>query len=285
MTASEKEGFWNRLQAIDQRILYVLIIVVVALPLMRPLSLPITVTSATRNAYEKVDEYSGPGSVVVIAYEFIAGNWPEMGPIAVAMTQHLFRKPDIKIIMLAMGRDQGPILAENTLKYVDEMGKEYGEDYVNLGFFAGAEAAMASFASDIPGLVKKDYYGTPIEQLPVMSGLNDLNDIDLFLCLWSGTPGWGEYLRQWQTPYGITVIGGTLGINGPGAQPYVSSGQLKGLVVGLRGGGEYEKLIGKPGEATSGLDAVSTTHLLIIAFIILGNVGYFAGRRRAGGEA
>jgi hypothetical protein len=284
MTAA-KEGIWSRLQTIDQRILYVLIVVVIILPLLSPISLPITVTSSTRNAYDRLDELSGPGSVVVIAYEFIAGNWPEMGPIAVAMTQHLFRKPDIRIIMLAMGRDEGPILVEYTMKYVDTMGKVYGVDYVNLGFFAGAESAMASFASDIPGLVKTDYYGTPIEQIPVMSGLNDLNDVDLFLCLWSGTPGWGEYLRQWQTPYEIAVIGGTIGINGPGAQPYVSSGQLKGLVVGLRGGGEYEKLIDKPGEATSGLDAVSTTHLLIVAFIILGNVGYFAGGRRAGGEA
>jgi len=282
---SAKEGIWNRMQTIDPRILYILIVVVIILPLLSPLALPITVTSSTRNAYEKIDEYSPPGSVVVIAYEFIAGNWAEMGPIAVAMTQHLFSKPDIRIIMLAMGRDEGPILTEKTLEYVDKMGKVYGEDYVNLGFFAGAESAMASFASDIPGLVKTDYYGTPIEQIPVMSGLNDLNDVDLFLCLWSGTPGWGEYLRQWQTPYEIAVIGGTIGINGPGAQPYVSSGQLKGLVVGLRGGGEYEKLIGKPGEATAGLDAVSTTHLLIVAFIILGNVGYFAGGRRVGGEA
>ncbi|NIN63704.1 MAG: hypothetical protein GTO63_03115, partial [Anaerolineae bacterium] len=167
------------------------------------------------------------------------------------MTQHLFEKPEIKIIMLAMGRDEGPLLAELTLKYIDKHGKEYGEDYVNLGFFAGAEAAMASFASDIPGLVKTDYYGTPIGQLKVMEGLSNLNDVGLFICLWSGTPGWSEYLRQWYTPYEIPVVGGTLGIVGPGAQPYVAAGQLKGLVVGLRGGGEYEKLIGKPGEATA----------------------------------
>ncbi len=180
--------------------------------------------------------------------------------------------------MLAMGREQGPLLAEKTITYIDTKGKEYGDDYVNIGFFAGAEAAMASFASDIPGLVKVDYYGTPIDQLSVMDGLMDLNDIDLFICLWSGTPGWGEYLRQWYTPYEIPVIGGTLGINGPGAAPYVAAGQLKGLVVGLRGGAEYEKLINKPGEAISGMDAITTSHLLVIAFVIFGNIGYFASR-------
>lgn len=218
-----------------------------------------------------------------MAYEFIAGNWAEEGPIAVAMTQHVFSIPDTKIIMLAMGREQGPLLVERAITYIDTHGKEYGKDYVNLGFFAGAEAAMASFASDIPGLVKNDYYGTPMEQLPAMDGLNDLNDVDLFICLWTGTPGWEEYLRQWYTPYEIPVVGGTLGIVGPGAQPYVEAGQLKGLVVGLRGGGEYEKLVGKPGEATSGLDAISTSHLLVIIFVVLGNIGYFATRGKGGG--
>ncbi|MBS7651770.1 MAG: hypothetical protein QW638_04825 [Candidatus Bathyarchaeia archaeon] len=272
----EKKGFWDRLQTIDHRVLYAAVIVVIIVPLLRPLGLPITVTDATLKAYRAVDEYTKPGSVVVIAFEFIAGNWPEMGPIAVAMTQHVFNKPDVKVIILAMGRDEGPILAERTLRYVDKKGKEYGKDYVNLGFFAGGEAAMAAFARDIMGLVKRDYYGTPIENLPVMSGLKSLSDIDLFICLWSGTPGWVEYLRQWQTPYGIACVGGTLGVVGPGAQPYVAAGQLKGLVVGLRGGGEYEKLINKPGEATAGLDAISTTHILIFACVILGNIGYLA---------
>jgi hypothetical protein len=280
----ERKGFWDRVQTIDHRILYAAVIIVIIIPLLHPLGLPITVTEATLKAYRAVDEYAKPGSVVIIAFEFIAGNWPEMGPIAVAMTQHVFNKPGVRIIILAMGRDEGPILAERTLRYVDTKGKEYGKDYVNLGFFAGAEAAMAAFARDIPGLVKKDYYGTPIENLPVMSGLKDLRDIDLFICLWSGTPGWVEYLRQWQTPYGIPSVGGTLGIVGPGAQPYVAAGQLKGLVVGLRGGGEYEKLINKPGEATAGLDAISTTHVLIFLCVILGNIGYFASRgaRRRG---
>lgn len=59
----------------------------------------------------------------------------------------------------------------------------------------------------------------------------------------------------------------------------MAAGQLKGLVVGLRGGGEYEKLINKPGEATAGLDAISTTHILIFICVILGNIGYFAARR------
>lgn len=276
----EKKGIWERLQSIDPRILYIAVVIVIVIPLLRPLGLPITVTEATLKAYRVVDGYAKPGSVVVFAFEFIAGNWAEMGPIAVAMTQHVFNKPDVRIIFLAMGRDEGPMLVERTLQYIDKKGKEYGKDYVNLGFFAGGEAAMAAFAKDIPGLVKRDYFGTPIENLPIMSGLKSLTDIDLFICLWSGTPGWAEYLRQWYTPYGITVVGGTLGVNGPGAQPYVAAGQLKGLVVGLRGGGEYEKLINKPGEATAGLDAISTTHLLIFGCVILGNIGYFALRSR-----
>ena len=275
-----ESSIWDRLQTIDRRVIYVLVVLSVGIPLLNPLGLPLDVSSETRTAYDKVNEYIQPGSVVVIAYEFIAGNWAEMGPISVAMTQHVFEKQDVRIIMLAMGREQGPLLVEQTIDYIDTKGKLYGEDYVNLGFFAGSEAAMASFASDIPGLVKMDYYGTPISQLQAMEGLQDLNDVDLFICLWSGTPGWAEYLRQWYTPYEIPVVGGTLGINGPGAAPYVAAGQLKGLVVGLRGGAEYEKLINKPGEAISGMDAITTSHLLVIALVVFGNIGYFASRSK-----
>ena len=48
----------------------------------------------------------------------------------------------------------------------------------------------------------------------------------------------------------------------------------------MRGAAEYEKLIGILGTATTGMQAQSIVHILIIALVVLGNVGYFLGRGR-----
>jgi hypothetical protein len=56
---------------------------------------------------------------------------------------------------------------------------------------------------------------------------------------------------------------------------------LNGIIAGLRGGADYEVLLKEPGKAVSAMPAQSTVHALIILFVIVGNVLYFASRRAA----
>lgn len=66
--------------------------------------------------------------------------------------------------------------------------------------------------------------------------------------------------------------------------PYLQTKQLSGLLAGLKGASEYEHLVKEAGysegarRASRGMDALSTMHLVIIAFIILGNIGFFLSR-------
>ena len=68
--------------------------------------------------------------------------------------------------------------------------------------------------------------------------------------------------------------------------PYVETGQVVGLLAGMKGASEYEILVheGKYSEgkrtAVQGMDAQSLGHLIIMVFIIIGNIGYFATRRK-----
>ena len=84
------------------------------------------------------------------------------------------------------------------------------------------------------------------------------------------------------------------------AIPYVESGQLKGILAGMPGAAEYEKLvydylkneldnnnkfINNDAEITKGrafarMSAQSVAHLLMVVFIILGNLSYYYERRR-----
>jgi len=56
---------------------------------------------------------------------------------------------------------------------------------------------------------------------------------------------------------------------------------VKGILAGMPGAAEYEALIGVPGIGTSGMDAQSIAHVVIVLFIIFGNVAYFVERKKA----
>jgi len=74
---------------------------------------------------------------------------------------------------------------------------------------------------------------------------------------------------------------GTTSIQVNDVMPYVQSGQVKGIIAGMPGAAEYEALIGSPGIGTSGMDAQSIAHLVIVLFIVFGNITYFIETQRA----
>ncbi len=65
----------------------------------------------------------------------------------------------------------------------------------------------------------------------------------------------------------------------PQAEPFIHSGQLAGMLIGLRGAAEYENLMRSPGRAVM-VDAQSMGHMLLILFILFANVAYLAKRSR-----
>jgi hypothetical protein len=65
---------------------------------------------------------------------------------------------------------------------------------------------------------------------------------------------------------------------------YTNTGQLDGIIAGLRGAADYEVLLGEPGAGVDGMPAQSTVHAIIIVFIIISNAVYFWQRRTQGGE-
>ena len=54
------------------------------------------------------------------------------------------------------------------------------------------------------------------------------------------------------------------------------------LIHILKGAAEYEQLLKKPGSASVGMDAQSITHLLIVLFVVVGNIQYFVSKKKGG---
>lgn len=64
--------------------------------------------------------------------------------------------------------------------------------------------------------------------------------------------------------------------------PYVENGQISGILAGMPGAAEYEALVNIPGEATGMMAAQSIAHIIIVLFIIFGNIAYYLQRKESG---
>ena len=81
--------------------------------------------------------------------------------------------------------------------------------------------------------------------------------------------------------YGLTVLTGLTAVYVADILPFYQSGQIKGVLGGLKGAAEYEKARGPPGSGTAGMRSQKVVHYMIILFIILGNFAYLATRGRS----
>ncbi len=262
--------------------IFLLVLVVASIPLLRPIGIPLTITGEVKSVYDFVDSLP-EGTTVCVNFDVTPAGYGETGPSTNAIMKHILSR-DLKIMATAFC-DTGPGIFEATVKEVVPAGKEYGVDYVNLGFRAGDEASMAAFAADIHKTFAVDYRGNDIATLPMMENIKTIRDVGLIVEVFSSTPGVQPWIRQVSDPYDVPMTSTCTANNIANLAPFVQSGQLIGLVPGLRGGAEYELLIKQPGFAVAGMDAQSMTILTILGLVVVGNVIYLTGSRRSGGAA
>lgn len=268
----------ERLEKIDRRIIFLLILLAVVIPLLLPIGFEIKVSGPVALLHETVDALN-PGSRVLMSFDYGPATMPEVYPMNQALVRHCFAK-DLKIIGMALWPEGVSLAQEAFEQAAEEYGKEYGIDYVNLGYKAGGIVVISAVAEDIPSTFPQDYAGRPIEEFKVMEGIRNFDQIDLIVSLSAGDPGVREWVMIAQGRYGMKVSGGVTAVSAPAFYPYLNAGQLKGLMGGMKGAAEYEILIKESGTATSGMDAQSIAHGVIIFFIIFANIFYVIGKRK-----
>ena len=265
---------------VDRRWIFLVIGLAVLLPLFFPLGLPIRATNATQRVYDAVEELA-PNSKVLVSFEYGPSTKPEIHPMAIAILRHLFTNNQ-KVYVTCLWPD-GQFMAEDALTEIaeQEFGLTYGEDYVLLGFRPGNEAVVKGLVSNLRKLYTTDARGTLVDQIPMMANVNRVKDFDFIFSASAGYPGTIEWVQYAADPTGVPMSTGTTSIQVNDVMPYVQSGQVKGILAGMPGAAEYEALIGSPGIGTSGMDAQSIAHLVIVIFIVFGNITYFIETRRA----
>ena len=263
---------------IDRRWIFLAIGIAVTVPFFLPLGLPVVVTPPVQNLHDAVEELEPNSNPLLLSIDYAPATLPELEPMAMAIMRHCFRN-DVNVVVMTL-HPAGYGLAERALlAAAEEFDLTYGEDYAFLGFQPGTSAVILGMGINIRNVFPEDAYGAPLDDLPLMQGVRNYDDIPLVISLagWSAAEAWIYYAYQ---PYRQRVGAGVTAVMATDFYPYLSAGQLEGLLGGMRGAAEYEVLIDTPDQGTRGMDSQSVIHLIIIVLIAIGNAAYFVSRRR-----
>jgi hypothetical protein len=254
------------------------------------IKLPVYVSPETRRLYEFIEKCP-PGKVILVDSAWDAGSQGENWGQVEVVFEHLLRKRIPFIITSVEITPLGPQFADQVIerlvreKFPD---RKYGVDWVNLGYTKGGWQAMQQIAKDIRQQYKKDSRGYSLddaERLPLMQRVRNIEDIYLIYSVtYSPLEDWIAFIHG---VYGTPIAFGCAGIQSTTYYRYLLSGQLVGMLVGVRGAAEYDALLhpdlrDRNSLGTKLIVPQAFGHLVIIVAVILGNIGYFAARRRRG---
>jgi len=270
-------------EEIFKRIIYVALALATLLPLLWGVSLwegKITIRPSTEAFYTAVEDVA-QDAVVLVSFDYEPGMVTELDSQAQAIIDHLMRR-GLRIAAMSL-LPQGPALAQRMLE--EGAGRNdgylYGRDYLNLGYLPGREAGLRVLTEEPLEAFSKDYRdATPLTDFVMAQELAEIGDIALIIEL----AGSEQMPRMWLEQVGsrqeVPIVAGVTAAAEQGMRPYLESGQLQGLLSGLVGAAEYELATQGRGRARATLDAQSAAHLVILFFVVVGNLAYLVTRAR-----
>lgn len=284
--------FFEALMKIDRRILYLVLAAVVIIPFIFPFMIHPKAMPPVENLYNYIDSIP-QDKALVISVDYTPDTEPELHPMTIALLRHAFTRR-IKVGVLCIGV-LGLGLAENALNQVaGEFNRRatskadsiiYGRDYVFWGWQTPVLTVILGMGERISRVFTVDYYNNQTETLPMMKQIKNYNNVGILVSVSaSASPGW--YITYGQTSFGVKIGIASTAVQAADWYPYLNSGQATGMLSGMKGGAEYEELvqtnlgITDRRRATEAMASQTSAHFAIIVFILIGNIGYFALRRR-----
>ena len=274
---------------VERRIIFLFIFVAVAAPILFPITFKEKPSRVVRAVFDKIESLP-PGSQVLISYDFDPAMAPEVQPMANAFTRHCLVKGHRVIFMclFATGQSQLNVTFRDVLK-PEFPEKINGIDYVNFGYKAGNEGVLNVIITDFKKMFPTDVNGVAYDDIEVMRGIKSAKDVDLVISVGGGRPGIKEWVLFIGDPGHVPIAAGVAAVVAPQLYPYYPK-QLLGILGGVKGAAEYESALMEkyrrfetsdtPGIKMMGPQTLA--HLVIMAFILIGNLLFFLERRRKG---
>ena len=276
---------------IDRRVYYASVFIISTILLLFPIGLPLKISPEVIDTYQQIDNLK-PGDVVIINFCISASGYNELKGACNSMIAHVFDKPGVKVIFTATS-DQAPIMLQEIIinngrlmqghtdfPYYTIGDKEYGIDYINMGYYPGLFKWIAALSADLRGsLGGTDWYGVDITPFLDSNGIMDARDVDMIISF-DSDDGAGDFMRFFYLEYGTPVIQSMIGVMVAGARVEYNAGNYAAIVPSIRGAAEYQYLASYPGYALTQMDAFSIIQFFLILLMIVGNIGYYGYTRK-----
>ncbi|MBI4722853.1 MAG: hypothetical protein HY769_07665 [Candidatus Stahlbacteria bacterium] len=262
---------------IKRQYIYIVIALCIIVPLLTQKIMPVRVSPPVQQAYDTMAKLP-PGSSILFSIDYDPSAQPELQPMLLAMLRHAF-KCNQKVIMICNWPLGFPLGQDALVSCAREYNKSYGKDYVNLGYRPGVAAVIIGIGREIRDFFTSDYAGTLLDSLPMMTNVHNSNDIALLVGIEAGATG-DVWVQIANARFGQKIVLGSTAVVAPDFYPYLQAKQIEGIIGGLKGAAEYETLIKHKGGGIAGMTAQSVTHIAIILFIIIGNIGYLFLRKK-----
>ncbi len=272
---------------VERPIIFIFMGVAVSVPLLFNITFSEKATPIVKAVFDKV-EYLPEGSRVLISFDYGPSMAPEVQPMSDAFIRHCLAKNHKLFLMglWATGQSLNADAVERVIKreFPEKVG---GVDYVNIGYKAGSQGVLNVIITDFRKLYATDVDGRDLDSLPIFQDIKSLKDMDLLLSVGGGFPGVKEWVQFAGDPGNVPTAGGSAAVTTPLMYPYYPR-QLVGLLGGIKGAAEYESELKKhypqfdkmptPGVAMMGPQTLA--HLMVMAFIVVGNIAFFLGKKR-----
>lgn len=312
--------FWEKAQVVDRRVLYAILIVLTSIGLFIPIEIPTDPDPSSRGLYSSIMELP-EGSTVIIQTDWTNSTRGEsMGHFENLM--RLLMSRNHKFVFYSAADPVAPQVARTVLTRIHAERKDQGlkvyqlgEDYIDLGYFANAEATNTNMGTDLRNAWKGKKTKTPtgevdIWQTPVLRDIRRIEDAGMMVVV-TASASIDIAVQRLNKKVKIGTM--VTGVVGPSVLPYYQAGQITGAAVGLKGVYDMEYMmaygIGQPDEdgvpkiksakdeivapitdgttLARGARYYGTLHialLLLILAVVMGNIAMFMSRRRRGTE-
>ncbi len=283
----------EKLVKLDRRIIFLTMAIAIILPLVFPFELPMSMQRTTRGLWQVIEGADPAKQGVILSCDYGPQTEAENQPMAVAVIRHCLARR-IPVLLASMYVETTPLSNRALEQVVAELNARattnadsliYGRDYVNLGWVPPPIVPMLQMGTSISGVYRVDWDGRDTSTLPLLNRIKNYGDVAIVVSISGGSLPL-SYVSIVQPRFGVKVGAGVTAVMAPDFYPYFETGQFSGMLAGMKGAAEYEDAVAEKyglketRRAMAGMGAQSAAHLLIMAFVILGNVGYFLTRRK-----
>ena len=166
----------NLLRNLDRRLIFLIMGLAVAIPVLLRFEPPSDVSMMTRNVFNAVEELPD-GSRVLLSFDFDPGSQGELLPMAMSFTRHLAEKKH-KIYFMCLWPLGEPFI-EDAMKLLQEEYPhlKYGTDYMSFGYKPGGEAVIKNSIVDWKTLFITDSRKQDLNEISLTANIKSAKDL------------------------------------------------------------------------------------------------------------